>query len=137
PRRDEWRGITRIRLRMQAPWSEKHLLRAAVSYVLHLPNDLLRLRALIKTYNIRVINSQFPALDSLNFILMRHVGLFRGKNVFTFQGTDVRLVLRTRGVLRQIWKWMLHRVDLLVFVSEGLKEEFLAFDPGLAKRCVV
>jgi glycosyltransferase involved in cell wall biosynthesis len=32
---------------------------------------------------------------------------------------------------------MLRRTDALVFVSQGLKEEFLALDPGLDKRCIV
>src|SRR5207302_7887821 len=94
-------------------------------------------RHIIKQYNLDVINSQYPGLQSLNFVLMRHIGIFRGKNIFTFQGTDVRAVLSAQGLLRKIWKWMLRRVDLLVFVSQGLKNEFLAFDPALAGRCAV
>lgn len=137
PRENQWRGISRFRLRLRAPWSEKRPLWTAASYLLHLPGDVYRLKRLIKIRNLRVINRQFPGLESFNFVLMRRLGLFRGKNVFTFQGTDVRLVLNTRGVLRKIWKWMLRQADLLVFVSQGLQDEFLSFDPELADHCAV
>jgi len=137
PAEDEWEGIPRVRLRLRSPWSESGCFRTAVSYLLHLLIDIYRLNDLIKRYDIRVINRQFPGLEMFNFVLMRRLGLFRGKNMFTFQGTDVRLVLGTRGVARKLWKWMLRRTDLLIFVSQGLKEEFLAFDPQLEKRCTV
>jgi len=134
---DQWRGIPRVRLRLRTPWQKEYRFRAAISYLAHLPTDLWRLRRITTAHNLRAINSQYPGLDSFNFVLMRHLGLFCGKNVFTFQGTDVRLVLGTKGLIRTLWKWMLRRVDVLVFVSEGLKDEFLAFDPRLAERCVV
>lgn len=137
PREDEWRGISRVRLRLRAPWSDRRPIWGIPSYLVHLPIDFYRLWKLIRRYDLRVINRQFPGLDAFGLVLMRRVGLFSGKNVFTFQGSDVRLVLNTRGITRWFWRLMLRSVDLLVFVSEGLKEEFLDFDPGLRSRSVV
>src|SRR5262249_48297283 len=82
PIADKWRDMPRIRLRLRTPWEEKHCLRAAVSYIAHLPTDLWRLHRIIKRHNLRVINRQYPGLDSFNFVLMRRLGLFHGKNVF-------------------------------------------------------
>ena len=134
---DQWRGFTRVRLRLRAPWAESGTFKIALSYLAYLPGDLYRLRNLIKRHRLVVINRQFPGLDSFNFVLLRRLGLYSGKNIFTFQGSDVRDVLRTRGLTRRLWRHMLRGADRLVFVSEGLKEEFLAFDPAVVGRAVV
>jgi glycosyltransferase involved in cell wall biosynthesis len=134
---DEWCGITRVRLQLRAPWSKDRPLKIALSYLAHLPIDLYRIRRLTKRYNLVLINRQFPGLDSFNFILLRQLGLFRGKNILTFQGSDVRAVLSAQGWMRRMWRLLLRGSDQLIFVSEGLKEEFLSFDPTLASRAVV
>jgi glycosyltransferase involved in cell wall biosynthesis len=137
PETDECRGITRVRFRLRTPWSDRTPLRTAISYLCHLPMDIYRLSKLVKELNLQIINTQPPDIASLTFVAMRWLRLFRGKNVITFQGSDVRIVLRTRGPLRWFWRAMLRGADRLVFVSEDLKNEFLAFDPKLARRSVV
>jgi len=102
-----------------------------------LPAELRRLRRLISAHGLRAINMHFAGLESFSFVALRRLGLFRGKYVLTFHGSDVRQVLRTRGAQRALWRLILHGVDRLVFVSKDLKEEFLAFDHSLASRCVV
>jgi glycosyltransferase involved in cell wall biosynthesis len=137
PQEDVWRGITRNRLRLRSPWSGKHPLRAVISYILHLPGLLHRLRQICKRHNLRVINIHVPGIEALTIVAMRCLGLFSGKTVFTFHGSEVRIVLRSRGLERKLWKWTFRGADSLVFVSEGLRTEFLAFDPTLSSRAVV
>ena len=136
PENDQWRGIPRVRLRLGSPCSSRRL-RAPLSFLILFPAELRRLRRLISAHGLGAINMHFAGLESFSFVALRRLGLFRGKYVLTFHGSDVRQVLRTRGAQRALWRLMLHGVDLLVFVSEDLKEEFLAFDPSLASRCVV
>src|ERR1051325_5406129 len=76
PKADDWRGLTRVRLCLRPPWSDKRVIRTAISYLLHLPLDLHRFWRVIQEYNLRVINRQFPGLDSFTLVLMRRIGLF-------------------------------------------------------------
>src|SRR5436309_13737210 len=48
--KDQWCGITRIRLRLRPPFSEKRPLRTAISYAIHLPGEIYRLWRVIKAH---------------------------------------------------------------------------------------
>jgi glycosyltransferase involved in cell wall biosynthesis len=136
PRGDEWRGIRRIRFRLRPLWVDRRL-SALISFLTFLPWELYCLRRLIRDNDLRVINMHFPGPQAFVFVALRRLGLFVGKLILSFHGSDVRRILQTHGVERYFWSLVLSNSDLLVFVSEDLKQEFLALDPTLANRSVV
>src|SRR5262249_17785673 len=126
PRPSSVRGIGSIRMRIRHPIDERSPLLSIAAFLLHLPAALYNLRRLVAEHRIAVLNPYFPDLESLPMVLLRRAGVLRGKVILTFQGSDTRHALNSRGLSRLLWKWMLRNADALVFCSRALAEELLA-----------
>ena len=72
--------------------------------MLFLPGELLRLRRLVRQYRIGAFNFHFPDLTGITFILLRMCGLFTGKVVLSFHGSDIRAGYQQKGLTRVLWK---------------------------------
>jgi len=63
---------------------------------------LTRLASLAREHEIEVFNVHYPSFDALNWIALRKSGLFAGKVVLSFHGSDIRtahgLAVGARGV---------------------------------------
>lgn len=115
------RHITRLRLRQpfDRSWQIGHLLR----YLASLPVELLRIRRLVKSHSIRVVNCHYVGGADFTWVVAKSLGVFRGKVLLSLHGLDIRTLARLRGVRRWIWSWELKRADAVVACSRGLAEE--------------
>lgn len=104
------------------------------SFLLRFPHRCWKLGKIIRQHNIKVINLHFPELNSLLFVFMKQLRLFRGRLILSFHGTDIRSARRSEGVERAVWKLLLRQADCVVAVSDDLAREVLALEPRAAGR---
>ena len=130
PSISESAGKTVVHFRLRGLWGggddRKHLL----AYLACLPVTLLRLRRLVRHFDIAVVNFHFPHTSALSFLLLRWIGAFKGRIVLSFHGADVRGALVSRGVERLIWHLLLRYADARIAVSRSLRDEVRALSPG-------
>jgi glycosyltransferase involved in cell wall biosynthesis len=115
------RHITRCRVRSPVGprWWPLDLAR----YLCTLPGELLRIRALVRRYDVRVVNCHYIGGVELSWLIARSLGVFRGKVLLSLHGLDIRTLARVRGLRRVMWRWALKRADAIVACSEGLAAE--------------
>src|SRR5882762_3855991 len=121
-------------LDLWSPVDHKHPFRALVSFVYRLPYRCWRMRRIIDQHNIRIINPHFPGLESLLFLVLRKLKLFKGKIILSFHLSDVREALSTKGRERNLWRMLLRGADHIVVVSDDLAKDVLALDPTVAGK---
>jgi len=119
--------IPSIRLRIREPGTG---LADIVKYFLTLPKTICALRHIVRIHDIGAINIHYPTTASLAFIFMRRLGLFNGKVIISLHGTDIRSALRLTGLMRIIWKLLLHGADHVVVVSESLRQTTMQLHSG-------
>jgi glycosyltransferase involved in cell wall biosynthesis len=122
-------GTMRVYMRLRPPYISRRPVRSILSFLLHSPADLVALRRFAKTHHVVVFNMHFPDLAAFNFVMLRKLGLFRGKVLLSFQGSDIRGAYQTRGIEKVLWKLMLRGATAAVACSDGLKEEILMVEP--------
>ena len=116
------RAITRFRIRSSLGPSGSAV-RDLVRYVAWLPFELLRIRSLVRRYDVRVVNTHYIGSTELTWVLAKATRIFRGKVVFSLHGLDIRTLATLRGFRRRFWRWVLRRADAIVACSVGLAEE--------------
>jgi glycosyltransferase involved in cell wall biosynthesis len=125
-----------VRLRIRSPANNESSVREILSYLARLPATIHRFRKLIVRHNIKVINSQYPTLGILSFVLMKWSGSFRGKLLLSFQGLDIRNAAKTRGITRLLWRQLLRGADALTACSDSLGTDVRTFDPQSSEYLV-
>jgi len=100
-----------------------------LAFLYYLPATLLRLRALTKRYNVQAFNCVFPDNEWLNLVLLKKLGLFSGKVVLWFHGSDIKAGAEKRGLGAAAFRWMLRQADAVVACSQGLREDVIRFEP--------
>lgn len=118
-------------------WNEDHPWRSLAGFCLAAPTMLWNLRSLCRQYSIRVLNPHFIGIEHFPLVLLRKLGLFRGTLILSFHGSDIRSMLQTQGIQRELFRILLRGADVLVSCSEGLREEILILVPECAKRTAV
>jgi len=104
-------------------------LRSLLAFLIFLPATLMRLHGIIRQFGISAVNIHYPGNQALPFIILRWLGLYIGKIIFSFHGTDITRASTSRGMERLIWRLMLHHADARVVVSESMIAEVLAIAP--------
>lgn len=134
----EWpsAGCEAVHMRVvEAPGGKISILRA-LRYLARLPFSLYRLRKLIARYKVRVVNAHYPTLASFNILLLKELGLFRGKLLLSFHGLDIRNIAKCTGMERMLWHWLVRGADALVSCSDSLATEIRAYDKQVAGTVV-
>ncbi|HEY7304983.1 MAG TPA: glycosyltransferase family 4 protein [Bryobacteraceae bacterium] len=122
-------GIQRLYLQVRSPHVEGRAFSSSLSFLLHLPATLLRLRRLCRIQRIGVLNMHYPDLEAVNLVLLKWLGLFDGEVVLSLHGSDIRSAMQEAGLRRRIWRFLLRHASAVVACSDGLKEEVLHFEP--------
>ena len=111
--------------------------RSLISFFVSLPQTLGRVKRLLAERNVEVVSCHFPETDSLNFGLLRWLGVYKGKFILSFHGEDIRVLGRKNALGKWAARWMMRHADALVACSRGLMEDLVAFEPACAARARV
>jgi len=121
-------------LRMNDLWNPERPLGGLLAFLLFLPLTLLKLVSLISVNKITVINVHFCGLCALNISVLRMFGLFKGRFILSFHGSDLLAAQRTIWPVRPLWKILLGSADAIVTCSEHLKSEVVSFAPEISGK---
>jgi len=116
-------GRAVVRLRVRSPMGNGSFLGGFARYLLFLPLELGRIRALVRRYAIEVINCHYIGTSEITWAIAKTLGIFRGKVILSLHGLDIRNLARLRGIRRMLWRWALRRADAIVTCSDGLAIE--------------
>jgi glycosyltransferase involved in cell wall biosynthesis len=116
-------GRSIVRSRVRGPLGRGSLFSTLAHYVLALPGELLRLRALVRRYSVEVVNCHYIGSSEFTWVLAKSLGVYRGKVILSLHGMDIRTVAKLQGLRRMLWRWALHHADRIVACSEGLAAE--------------
>jgi glycosyltransferase involved in cell wall biosynthesis len=130
PQPEMARGIEIVSLRLRDPYAEGSGVRLLPGFLRTLPSDIRSLVAFLRLRNIQVVNSYFPSLDVGIILLLKLLGVYQGKFIFTFQGADIRAIGKTQGLVRKIWQLLIRKADGIVACSEALSREVISVVPG-------
>ncbi|MDQ2777759.1 MAG: glycosyltransferase family 4 protein [Acidobacteriota bacterium] len=125
-----------LRMILRSPYDPRHPLRALVSFCIRAPWMLLKLRAFCREQRVEVLNPHFVGLEHFCLVLLKRLGLFRGRVLLSFHGSDIRLMMQSGGLERWFSLLTVRWADYLIPCSEGLGSEVLMFAPESAKRIV-
>ena len=131
---EERPGYTYIRVRLWALDNKRF--KAPFAFFASLPLTLARLARLARRYGIEVFNIHYPSFDALNWVALRRSGLFAGKVILSFHGSDIRTAHGLAGWMRAAYRYLLRHADLVVCCSKDLLSEVIALEPR-AKGAVV
>lgn len=112
--RTDDQGRRFLHLNLPAPPSAYGRLPAR--YMLTLLRRLIAARSDLKKHNITTVNIHFPTLNAYPLALLKYFGLWRGKIILSFHGSDVSTIVRDS--LR--WKTIANQTDKITACSAAL-----------------
>ncbi|HEU5294788.1 MAG TPA: glycosyltransferase family 4 protein [Burkholderiaceae bacterium] len=122
-------GRSIIKMRVRGPFAGSSRWSGLLRYLLSLPRELLRIRALVRQYAVEVVNFHYIGSSDFTWVLAKRLGIFRGRVLLSMHGLDIRTLAALHGWQRRVWRWALMQADAVVACSEGLAEETVtAFD---------
>lgn len=119
-------GRDTIYYRQRSLYDENAPLKNLLAYMFFLPRTFKQMFSLTKKFNIRCINIHFVGLSTLNWIILKKIQLFKGKIIVSIHGLDIRKAMKTKGIEKLLWQYLIRNVDAIVACSNGLREEVLA-----------
>jgi glycosyltransferase involved in cell wall biosynthesis len=123
------RDMEIVNLRLRPPFVPGKGLWSFAAFLATLAADMRALAAFVRDRRIEVINAHFPDLNAYAVLLMKTLGLFRGKLLLSFHGADIVAISQTRGFHRAAWRNLITRADRAVTCSEAMARDVLHFAP--------
>ena len=124
---DEVQGIPLVDIRLHDAYGQGTI--ANLKSAARLPADLVGLARFIREQEVSIVNAHFPGLGGAAFVLLRSLGLYRGKIALSFHGADVTEIERGSTVFRACWRSYIEAVDVVFACSKALGEKVLALAP--------
>lgn len=125
-------GISLRYGRLRAPLSGT--IKANLMYWLTLPATLLRLTKTLREENVVCINPHYPTSSVLTFVFLRKLGVFRGRLLLSFHGSEFTKIESEAGFNLLLWHFILRNADTLVACSKSLAARITAKFPNLAAQ---
>ena len=124
-------GRRTVFYRLRLPWTRDGSNFANVLGLLkELPGTTLRLVGLLRKEHVVAVNFHYPTTAALWPVLLRQLGLYRGRVSLTFHNTDIWVALQARGMERAIWRYILRHADSCIAVSDHLRDQVLELSPA-------
>jgi glycosyltransferase involved in cell wall biosynthesis len=127
PLPSEIRGIPVIGIRLHDGYESG--LWTAIKSAARIPADLAAISGVLKDNDVEVVNLHFPTLGGAAFLLLRRLGMYKGKVALTFHGSDIRNTRDSRGVIRRVWQAYIRGADAIIVCSHALASEVLKLCP--------
>jgi glycosyltransferase involved in cell wall biosynthesis len=89
-----------------------------------LPPALWRTVVLLRQTGCTGVNFHYPGLNVVGVSLLKQLGLFRGRLVLSFHGTDVRAP--SNATEAWLWCWVFARCDAVTTCSQALRRRLIA-----------
>lgn len=121
-------------LRLRSPLDRRHPLKNAFSFLLEAPLTLWRLATLLRKERITVCNPHYPGLQLFLPALLKRFGIYRGRLILSFHGTDLADMKASAGLERWLWRRLLRNCDSFALCSSDLCTELVAAFPETAER---
>ncbi|MDE2261574.1 MAG: glycosyltransferase family 4 protein, partial [Gammaproteobacteria bacterium] len=90
---------------------------------LRLPGEMRKIAALVRRYDVRVVNCHYVSPHALAWSLASALGVFPGTLIFSLHGLDIRTLAAQAGIRRGVWRRALAAAHAVVACSQGLAEE--------------
>lgn len=133
PREEEVAGRCHVYYRLRSPWNSKYPLLGALRFALSLPRLIVSLGRLLAKHRVSVVNVHYPTLQAFPIAVLKRLGLYKGKLILSFHGTDLHQARATGGANLYL-KQLFQTADAIVACSEGLAREARECIPGCAHR---
>lgn len=114
-------------LRIRGPFDPRKPMQGFIVYLLNLPLEIFRIRELVRSLNVKVVNCHYIGGAEFSWIAAKLLRGYRGRLILSFHGADIRAINRTRGITRFIWRWALSNADACVACSSDLAREIADF----------
>lgn len=89
-------------------------------YLATLPRTMVRLTRLLRDMRVDVLNVHYVTMSAFTFALMRHTGLFRGRLILSYHGSDLDDLAGMGTLEKGLIRWMLRTADGVVAVSSQM-----------------
>jgi len=129
-------GTTVIGIPFPVVYDAGRPLPSLLKFLVRAPSFLMKLRALCRAYSIEILNPHFIGMEHFSLVLLRRLGLFKGRLFLSFHGSDIRDMIQAKGFERWLFRLLLRGADALIPCSKGLGEEILMLAPECAQRIV-
>lgn len=107
-----------------------------VKALLSAPIRLWRTWYLLHIREVSAVNFHYPSLDAIGVAVLKRLGLFRGRLVLSFHGTDVRVP--STALEQRLWRWLLGVADGVTACSGALAKEVVqTYGVALARVTIV
>ena len=124
------RGTEVVRLGVDPPFTHASNWFHLVKLFIIFPLVARRLLRFLRSRNIRVVNAHYPDLDVLYFVILKAIGLYKGKILLSFHGADVETLHSAKGLYKSAWQFLITHVDANTACSEALRQSLLKFVPA-------
>jgi glycosyltransferase involved in cell wall biosynthesis len=81
---------------------------------------MIRLHKLLSSRNIQTVNCHYVGETAITWVMAKKLGIFNGKVLLSFHGTDVQHLSALNGIRRMGMMWALRNADHLVAPSHNL-----------------
>lgn len=120
-----------LRLRIRSP---EPGLKRLITFCLFLPATLLALHRILRAHSVSTINVHYPGLTALHWAILRRLGLFKGRLILSFHGSDLHAVRASRSLPRLLWRLLVGSSDAIVACSESFRIRVADTFPAVASR---
>jgi glycosyltransferase involved in cell wall biosynthesis len=131
---DQIRGIPVRPIPMHDAFGEG--MTSTLKSVVHSFVDVVELNRFLRANEVAVVNPFFPEIGGLVFVLLRHLGLYRGKLALSFHGADVTAIEQSNSWMKKAWKTYIEQVDAVFSCSKFLEEKLSKIAPGAKSHTV-
>jgi len=131
---NEVRGIPIVGLKLHGHYDVT--LRESLSWAAWLPSELAGLARVLRSHRVEIVNVHFPGLAGAAFFFLRRLGLYSGKIVLTFHGSDVARVTHSSSVAHRIWKHYISSADEVFACSRALAAQVRSLCPEKEPRVI-
>lgn len=107
-------GVRRLRLAIFGGFS----LWGVVKAIAASPRTLFRTYRILNDAEVTGVCFHYPGTDAFGTLILKRMGLFRGRVALCFHGTDVRVP--TNNIEASIWRWMFEHADGITACSKSL-----------------
>lgn len=135
---EQVQGRDVIRAELNAPLEDRRSARNLARYLIHLPRQLRELAGFLHAQGIQVVNPHYAGQNSVQFALLKCLGLYRGKLVLSFHGRrNLSRGLVSSGAHAAVWRFILEQADRITVVSRHMADLSASWPSSIRRKIAV